>query len=865
MAPAIRLEFIWDSPQPLTMAFECQLFGTDLRLVQQIDCGLRGDWLIFNAAPSKWSTEGLDNVAAHFAHLGIEGQQLVSTIRQILGANTPQEFCLHLDSISADTRSCLPALLPYVFGVHRLPSLDLPAWSTYYPLTLEQAPHKLINADVPHPMTPFNCEDVLHSIRQLQVELWESSRVASVEQELSLRNLVDVLHKGFLFKIGRMVVMAVKWNDYQQLAGSIRCRVPDRLRTQITWTDSTTGTDFHCTALRSTVPVDVPVAHDALFVITKGVNALLRDACKDVDDVEVGPAAEVKLEPKFSRFSLESNLMTACSLESSNTSRWQQMLLNQNLVHDEVDLATTRAEGHTQVDPRQVEVEWDKICRWRVWNREQRRALQSIRRSAGGISLITGPAGTGKTLVQQALCAFLWRLGLHVLVLAPANSNCNDFIEKMNKSCPDVDGLRVFASSTELDLKDVVPLQRPTSPSTPDLGVLEDGAPLQQPTSPASPTEGSEDYASDSGTLFDFELLCAELGASNDPHASGRNFGVQAKVLKAAREGGIKLFRRLRETNGKQFGVPVDFWSKLREYMHACAEGSFDWSNESDVHFYKQVYEGCKAQIIARSRMIVTTTGNVMSMDIQDNWAQGLFNISCKGVVIILDEACKDKEIDTLAALMCPALRNKITGMVMVGDERQLEPTNVSAKGAVQFNPFNDRLGIPLLSRLKRQGFGCVELLEQHRMVGFLKPREAADFVLTSEQSHHIADFPFRVFYANGMRSSASTYVTLRNKLPGLHACLAKICESHLPSTFCSYHPALQDLCIRTKYVQVAGRRDNSTRSAVVREHIVAFFERIYWHLHAYFQEKTQQNVMIICAYKGAVSHNIVQPLEPFH
>ena len=94
-----------------------------------------------------------------------------------------------------------------------------------------------------------------------------------------------------------------------------------------------------------------------------------------------------------------------------------------------------------------------------------------------------------------------------------------------------------------------------------------------------------------------------------------------------------------------------------------------------------------------------------------------------------MDEACKDREIDTLSALLHPDWRAKITGMIMLGDERQLEPTNTCAKGRVQFNPFNERLNIPLLSRLKREGFPCVELVEQHRM------------------NHHISAWPSKNFY----------------------------------------------------------------------------------------------------------------------
>jgi senataxin len=104
------------------------------------------------------------------------------------------------------------------------------------------------------------------------------------------------------------------------------------------------------------------------------------------------------------------------------------------------------------------------------------------------------------------------------------------------------------------------------------------------------------------------------------------------------------------------------------------------------------------------------------------------------------------------------------------------------------------------------------------------------------------------------MRDAASTGLTLHEKQPGLHACLAKICEGHLAHRWPFDDKIQQDILLRTKYVEIAGTRDNSKLSAVVREHILAFFNHIFWPLHAYYGEKLHENVMIICAYRAARS-----------
>lgn len=46
-----------------------------------------------------------------------------------------------------------------------------------------------------------------------------------------------------------------------------------------------------------------------------------------------------------------------------------------------------------------------------------------------------------------------------------------------------------------------------------------------------------------------------------------------------------------------------------------------------------------------------------------------------------------------------------------------MKPTNKSAQGLIEFNPYNKRLEISLPMRLIRQGFPSIELREQMRMV----------------------------------------------------------------------------------------------------------------------------------------------------
>jgi len=174
---------------------------------------------------------------------------------------------------------------------------------------------------------------------------------------------------------------------------------------------------------------------------------------------------------------------------------------------------------------------------------------------------------------------------------------------------------------------------------------------------------------------------------------------------------------------------------------------------------------------------------------------------------------------------------------------RQLPPTNTSAKGKkVQFNAFNNRLDIPLPSRLAREGFPCVRLLEQRRM------------------HNTLADFPNREVYEGKLRNGPGTGGTLdESELPGFGNVLLDI-QAQDKSDPSHYKANATDDHARLAWIEVTGKRINheSTKSLCVKEHIDVFFKRIFPHLLAYFKQVNKnmgEYSMIICAYGHAVRH----------
>ncbi|KAM3419821.1 hypothetical protein BST61_g3152 [Cercospora zeina] len=816
--PHVRIEVHWPHLD-LKIAVKVRITENNLRIVSSVTRqDLAADELACTSSGSSGlSREGFNNAAAEMNRLCVKSQRLIWHLRALFDTEGPKAVRVRFfDTLANDKSSCIPQLLPFVVGPHKLKSLSLPDHSQLVPLSVDRTPHELLTSPAPFPFTPLSSGTTYIGINDAQAQLFESARIAHVEQDLGLQQWSKVQHEAVAYELGQFVILGVNFKPFTPLRGSdgssVAFRLPERMSAKV-WSQQA-GVEFTCSAVLCP-SMAMLEGYDALFMVNSRVPYALRTACHDIHDLNLHTSIMVTFEPRISQFTIASQLSTATSLRAPDVARWLPLILNQSPHLPYVDLALKRAPDHQgTVDRRQVDRVYEMMLNWRKWNPEQSAALRSIRFAMGGIILISGPAGTGKTLVQQILCAFFYLIGLHVLVLAPANSNVADFVSKLHKNFPsgDVEALRIFPRSAETELKDVVG-QDATEPIT--------------SLNPAVPPTH----------LFEFELVRSEVAAAGDKYSKGRESGLQHRVLKAARDGSLDgtLYQPITDAKGKTTSDgKVDVWQELRNCIEKCERGEFDWQDEKLVDTYEQTYSACKSQYVARSRLIVTTTGNVHTPDIQENWAQDMHGVKCKGVVVILDEACKDHEIDTLGPLMCPGFRSKVTGMIMVGDDRQLEPTDTSAKGRVSFSLFPGRSSMPFATRLKSEGHPCVELLEQHRM------------------SVRIADWPFSNFYPPGMRSSANTYRTLREKLPGLRTCLAKTLGKDLGHLSQLYSAADEDDFLRSHYVQVEGRRVKRNLSTVVREHILAFFNKIFWDLHAYFGSEMHDNVTVIVAYKEA-------------
>lgn len=174
--------------------------------------------------------------------------------------------------------------------------------------------------------------------------------------------------------------------------------------------------------------------------------------------------------------------------------------------------------------------------------------------------------------------------------------------------------------------------------------------------------------------------------------------------------------------------------------------------------------------------------------------------------------------------------------------DRQLKPTNTSAKEKIQFNAYSNRLDIALPCRLVREGFPCYRLREQRRM------------------HTTIASFPNNKFYDGELRNGPGTSKVLDAVKPGLQCQLEMILGGQPYSNRRRQYfmGGAHENDVRLVWLEVNGRREMApSRSMIVQAHVDVFFNWVFPKLHGYFKQSTENmedNVMIICAYSATVS-----------
>ncbi|KAK4548272.1 hypothetical protein LTR36_010142 [Oleoguttula mirabilis] len=679
---------------------------------------------------------------------------------------------------------------------------------------------QLMSSSIKHAMVPLDCADTFSTIKEAGVQLAYSATIADAEsrEALKLWAAPHTPHKGRLFAHGNFAALGVRFGRFGKL-GSIRdevhYRLPRELQSKMLFQLPGSVKDVRVDGFLMSDTSGLP-SHDAIFLLTsKSMEVLSRHAA---DPTSVGTQYfDVQFTPAYNSFTYASQLDTVARLQREDSKKWHGGLLNQ--AHDLIPDVDLTSDARISAEIKANADAW--LHRWMDWNAEQLRVIDGIKKAKGGAVIVMGPAGTGKTLLQQALAIYFWKLGYHVLALAPANSNADhlakelDIVRARDQELQDLKFCRLYPGSRDFGLQ-----------------LLEERQAVKERV-------GGEGM---SGLSF-HEFLVA-LEELKNTGWFNRPYGVVEIVVRMALLRKLKLKKRLRDDRDKECGAAVDSWEILREFIQAYQTKTFDPRKKDVVLNYRRAYQACKGHVISLSRFMITTTGNVRAAELLGYWTSHEYGGKCLGVMVFVDEAAKDVEANVWGGIVCETWASLVKGVFMFGDDRQLKPTNTSSKDKVQFNAYSDRLDVALPCRLVREGFPCFRLLEQRRMHWV------------------VASFPNANFYDGKLRNGPGANERLDDIKPGFKRQLEMILAGQPHSNYLrqKFMAGANEEDVRLVWIEVKGeRRMAASRSMLVQEHVDVFFNHIFPKLRGYFSQFTdkkdmmEENVMIICAYSATL------------
>ncbi|KAH9833625.1 AAA domain, partial [Teratosphaeria destructans] len=839
----------------------------------------------FTAGPA--TVEGI-NIAEGNADLGQDAWEVIKLLRSFVSKEERHEVKIKLNMGSA--KAPVIAEMEKIFArlpggkSSQLPSIgqtEYAAWGSHPNQVHSQyggmlRPAKLLSGNAKHPMVSLECGDTFSTVKEAGVQLAYAATAAHFEAVEAVKLWASVPHRAKLFSVGYFPVIGVNFRDFPRL-GSIKDKITFRLPNQMTAEFRFQATeapverglgalhvDYHgaqrdecresqgckfVDALSQTATNSSGSRHSELSPDFANVWAVLVDNVSGLPphdaffqitseppsffSNEQTPYLDIEIKPEMISATFAAQLDTIAELQRGKNARWHGVLLNQiHDVLDSVDLTQARDAG--AVIPPHERAHADRWLRGFVrWNAEQLAVIDGVKKAKGGVIIVMGPAGTGKTLLQQALAVYFYMLGFHILALAPANSNADHLATEL-KNMVDRDARKVNPHArigTDFCFHRLWPGSRDQRRDGGSHDNDEGGNARPHLGSLQELLNGLQEYESQKGTVREHGVVHAVIGAA------------------AAEE--LVLSVRLRNDNGVSVGDVLNPWDLLRDFLRQYKIPDIRLSllaksNVKVLDKYRFAYRACKGHIVGLNRFMITTTTTARSSDMTQNWYEpkSTYGVPRVGVIVFVDEAAKDLESQCWAGVVCDKWAASVSGLVMFGDDKQLRPTNTCSRGTVTFNAFNDRLNIDLPSRLVREGFPVYHLLEQRRM------------------HRAISAFPNRHVYNNKLRDGPGTDAGLDEKLPGLKQVLINIQADHGirdQSERKAYKYAANDAMARLHWVEVQHGervRNPATQSICVHEHVDVFFAKIYPSLRDYFRrsgKKLSDNVMVICAYGFAL------------
>jgi hypothetical protein len=283
------------------------------------------------------------------------------------------------------------------------------------------------------------------------------------------------------------------------------------------------------------------------------------------------------------------------------------------------------------------------------WDKAQRAHINSFLKAPGGMALLTGSSGSGKTEVMIWLIWFCLQVGIKVIVVGAKHATLDLIVSKFIARFPKAEKpLRAYTASIE------------------------------------SFTTSTTEWKADENEVLFLDLARAELAESQNKRSRMLlTNSIQHRVIENSNRSDMPAMKR-KFPSGSENGEPVytdttlyDFRQIFRDGLAARNDHPFSdeefWTTERFSRF-KYAYAQLRAEVIQNSSFLVSTLINIASKEISQNFSQST------AIARFDDEAQTIDESSSVVPIAVCHWSKNVCIWAMYGDLRQSGVINLTGR-----------------------------------------------------------------------------------------------------------------------------------------------------------------------------------------
>lgn len=626
------------------------------------------------------------------------------------------------------------------------------------------------NAVISYPSRHF-----FSSLDEGMISLTYGSMLEHRHQAQLFDHLANRVHSGFFLNIGgRSILANVRLNleDLPEvLEESISMKEGTTVKLEWRSEGMTIRKPHSCTAVVIPNMFGLPYSDVIMSVIGKSVKYFKNFAIGMSDD------------PKYYtlRVSVQANeagvkhQVDAINSLCLTTNMWQDVFLNHSSQPPTVNPTKCLELSSEKIQEIMSKIlNNDRIS----LNLQQKSCIEGCLAMPGGVSMIQGFPGCGKTFILSAMAKLFLSTGMHVILAAPTNTAADAFCERFSQ-CQElmdfdkVTPIRAYAGANEMNAFFKENRDHRSNAPEHDSGNTVDETTLvmlhlitmfktkvfdSKRALPAMSVEAMAVKIAEENTRELMTPYPVSIELRHRPKKKVRLYdpdgGVDIELVSDDEEtdresidngdedegGAIASDRNAKEEISSnehakkdipsekhsdnlqpqdsdetkatsEPGTPVNMVSELHKYLSLMKESDPKIWKDEDQAKAKFAFKKICELVLMEARVIASTNNNLGSELIRKH-----FGRDANGIVIFRDEDPKELEASGWIGLTKMANSEKVKGMVLAGDIKQLQPTAISATARVRTNEFASQVTTSLSARLLQANFPSIKLVQQHRM-----------------------------------------------------------------------------------------------------------------------------------------------------